>query len=64
MAFFLPKGFVICDVTRINITKEVLLFTPNQTYIEGGKYRQSRGAGLKCCLAHTRHITTTFVIIF
>ena len=22
----LPKGFVICDVTRINITKEVITF--------------------------------------
>ena len=31
MALPLPKGFVICDVTRINITKEVLLFAPNQT---------------------------------
>ena len=30
----LPKGFVICNVTGINITKEVLLFTPNQTYTE------------------------------
>ena len=30
----LPKGFVICDVTRINITEEVLPFTPNQTYTE------------------------------
>ena len=31
---FLIKGFVICDVTRINITKEVLFFTPNKTYTE------------------------------
>ena len=30
----LPKGFVICDVARINIIKQVLLFTPNQTYTE------------------------------
>ena len=30
----LPKGFVICDVTRINITKEVLFLSPNQTYTE------------------------------
>ena len=28
----LPKGFIICDVTRINITKEILLFTPNLAY--------------------------------
>ena len=26
------EGFVICDVTRINITKEILLFIPNQAY--------------------------------
>ena len=30
----LPKGFIICDVTRINITKEILLFTPNLAYTE------------------------------
>ena len=24
--YHLPKGFVICDVTRINITKEVITF--------------------------------------
>ena len=30
----LPKDFVLCDVARINITKEVLIFTPNQTYTE------------------------------
>ena len=30
----LLTGFVICDVSRINITKEILHFTTNQTYIE------------------------------
>ena len=30
----LPIYFAVCDVTRINITKEVLLFTPNQAYTE------------------------------
>ena len=28
------KGFVICDVTCINITKEIFLFIPNQAYTE------------------------------
>ena len=30
----LPIYFAVCDVTRINITKEALLFTPNQAYTE------------------------------
>ena len=30
----LPKGFVVCDVTCLNVTKEFPLFTPNQTYTE------------------------------
>ena len=30
----LPKGFVICYITCINITKEVLLFTSNKVYTE------------------------------
>ena len=34
MIFRLTKDFVICDVTRINITKEVLLYTPNQGHTE------------------------------
>ena len=28
------KDFIICDVIRNNIAKEVLLFTPNQPYTE------------------------------
>ena len=32
--YHLPKGFAICNGTRINITKEDLLFTPNQTFTE------------------------------
>ena len=34
MALRLAKGFVICDVICINITKEVLFLLPNQTYTE------------------------------